>query len=88
GSNGNIKIPVAYDNSIIIPQAATFELQDKVLVYKVVDGKAVSANIKVALENNGQEYIVTEGLQEGDIIIAEGAGLVREGTPVTIQNAN
>ena len=69
-------------------KAATFELQDKVLVYKVVDGKAQSANIEVAPNNNGTEYIVTQGLNVGDVIIAEGAGLVREGTPVgTAQGA-
>lgn len=82
GSNGNVKIPAVYSDVVVIPQGATFELQDKILVYKVIDGKAVSANINVAQENNGQEYIVTSGLEVGDVIISEGAGLVREGTPV------
>ena len=88
GANGNVEVPVYYKDVIVIPQAATFELQDKVLVYKVVDGKAQSANIEVAPNNNGTEYIVTQGLNVGDVIIAEGAGLVREGTPVgTAQGA-
>lgn len=73
---------MAYNNVIVIPQAATFELQDKILVYKVVDGKATSTNIEVAPNDNGTEYIVTNGLKTGDVIIADGAGLVREGTPV------
>lgn len=89
GANGNVEVPVFYKDVIVIPQAATFELQDKVLVYKVVDGKAQSANIEVAPNNNGTEYIVTNGLSVGDVIIAEGAGLVREGTPVgTATQAN
>ena len=88
GANGNVEVPVYYKDVIVIPQAATFELQDKVLVYKVVDGKAQSANIEVAPNNNGTELIVTQGLNVGDVIIAEGAGLVREGTPVgTAQGA-
>ncbi len=82
GANGNVEVPVSYNDVIVIPQTATFELQDKVLVYKVVDGKAVSANIEVAPNNNGTEYIVTSGLNVGDVIVAEGAGLIREGTPV------
>lgn len=82
GSSGNIIVPVHYTNNIVIPQEATFSLQDKILVYKVVDGKATSTNITVAPTNNGKEYIVTSGLKVGDEIIAEGAGLVREGTPV------
>ena len=48
----------------------------------MVDGKAQSVNIQVAPQNNGTEYIVESGLTPGDVIIAEGAGLVREGTAI------
>lgn len=82
GASGNVIIPAHYNNCVVIPQEATVELQDKVLVYKVIDGKAVSAQIKVSKINNGKEYIVTEGLKPGEVIIAEGAGLVREGVSV------
>lgn len=82
GSSGNVIIPTYYNNCIVIPQEATVELQDKVLVYKVVDGKAQSTQITVAPINDGREYIVLDGLKQGETIIAEGAGLVREGTPV------
>lgn len=82
GSSGNVIIPTYYNNCIVIPQEATVELQDKVLVYKVVDGKAQSTQITVAPINDGREYIVLDGLKQGEMIIAEGAGLVREGTPV------
>jgi membrane fusion protein (multidrug efflux system) len=33
-------------------------------------------------QNNGQEYIVESGLSEGDTIIAEGAGLLKEGVTI------
>ena len=67
---------------MVIPQAATYELQDRIFVYKVVDGKASATEIHVAPQNNGKEYIVTDGLEVGDIIVAEGAGLIKEGTPI------
>ena len=35
--------------------------------------------------NNGTEYIVESGLNSGDVVIAEGAGLVREGTIIESQ---
>ena len=38
-------------------------------------------------QNNGVEYIVESGLHEGDVIIAEGAGLIREGTVVVKQES-
>lgn len=82
GGSGTIIIPTTLKNCMIIPQSATYELQDRIFVYKVIDGKAISAEITIAPQNNGSEYIVTSGLEVGDIIIAEGAGLIREGTEI------
>ena len=80
GGSGTIIIPTTLSDAIIIPQSATYELQDRIFVYKVIDGKASSTEIKVAPQNNGVEYIVESGLEVGDIIVAEGAGLIKEGT--------
>ncbi len=85
GTSGNVILPVAKTGTLVIPQVTTFEIQDKVYVYKVVDGKATSAPVSVTRVNGGQEYIVDEGLSEGDIIIAEGVGLLREGTPIKVK---
>ena len=82
GGSGNVVIPVQKENCIVVPQAATYEVQDKVYVYKVVDGKAQSAPVQVTRVNGGQEYIVEDGLKIGDVIVAEGVGLLREGTPI------
>lgn len=82
GASGNIVIPSVYKNCIVIPQGATVQMQDKILVYKVVDGKAVSTLITVAAINDGREYVVLDGLEAGNEIVSEGAGLVREGTQV------
>ncbi|MEG2758579.1 MAG: efflux RND transporter periplasmic adaptor subunit, partial [Rikenellaceae bacterium] len=65
-------------------QAATYEIQDKMFVYKVVDGKSVSTPITVFNINDGKDYIVESGLQIGDVIVAEGAGLLQEGMPITV----
>ena len=86
GGSGTIIIPTTLKDAIVIPQSATYELQDRVFVYKVVDGKASSTEIHVAPQNNGIEYIVTDGLELGDIIVAEGAGLIKEGTPIKSKN--
>ena len=82
GGAGNVILPSIYKDCIAVPQAATFELQDKVYVYKVVDGKATSAMIDVEKISNGREYIARTGLVPGDVIVAEGVGLLREGTPI------
>ena len=82
GASGTVVVPSIYKDCIAIPQGATVQMQDKIVVYKVVDGKAVSTLITVAGINDGREYVVLSGLQSGDEILSEGAGLVREGTQV------
>ena len=73
GGAGNVIVPVQKTGALTIPQAATFEIQDKRYVYKVVDGKAQSNPVQVTRVNGGREFIVDEGLVPGDVIVAEGA---------------
>ena len=63
GASGTVVVPSIYKDCIAIPQGATVQMQDKVVVYKVVDGKAVSTLITVAGINDGREYVVLSGLQ-------------------------
>lgn len=79
GGSGKIQIPYYRQNAVIIPQEATYEIQDKTFVYKVVDGCTKSTIIEVYPMSNGTEYIVESGLQKGDTIIAAGAGLLKDG---------
>ena len=82
GSTGTVLLPVERRNSIVVPQSATYELQDRVFVFKVHNGKTESAEVEILDLNNGREYVVLSGLAVGDSIISEGAGLIKEGTPV------
>lgn len=82
GGAGNVVMPYEQTGAIVIPQEATFEIQNKTYVYKVIDGTAQSAVVTVDKMNDGKAFIVTGGLETGDVIIAEGAGLVQEGTKV------
>ncbi len=82
GGSGTIIIPAELNDCIVIPQSATYELQDRIFVYRVIDGKASSTEILVSPQNNGVEYIVEKGLEVGDIIVAEGAGLIKEGAVI------
>ena len=83
GGSARIIIPYQKDSCILIPKTATFEIQDKVYAYKIIDGKTAAAEIKPFKISNGTQYVVESGLQPGDKIIAEGAGLLREGVAVT-----
>ena len=82
GTSGNIVITESRSECLVIPQAATYELQDQVYVFKVVDGKASATPVSVSRVSGGQEYIVESGLVPGDVIVVEGVGLMQEGTPI------
>lgn len=88
GGSATVIVPTTLKHAIAIPQGATYELQDKKFVYKVIDRKAQSFPVTAYQQSNGTEYIIQEGLEPGDIIIAEGAGLVKEGTTVCPQQNN
>ena len=83
GGAANVIMPYFRRQCIVIPQGATYEIQNRVFAYKVVDGKTVSAPITVFDINDGKEFIVEDGLKTGDVIVAEGAGLLKAGTAVT-----
>lgn len=84
GSTGTILIPYVESNAIIIPQKATFEIQDRKYTYTVNDSnKTVTTPIEVFEINDGQEYIVTSGLKVGDKIVIEGVGTtVKDGITI------
>lgn len=80
GGSGTVVFPYQMDNVLVVPKEATYEIQDKIFVYRVTDGKATSTPVTVFPVDNGKEYIIEQGLKAGDVIVAEGAGLLQEGT--------
>ncbi len=86
GGSGTIILPHNQDGCVVIPQHATYEVQDKVYAYKVVNGKSKATIIGVFEINDGKEYIVEEGLIPGDTIITEGIGVLRNNIPVKLKN--
>lgn len=86
GSVGNVLLPHKERDVIVVPQGATYEIQDKIYVYKVVDGKTKSIEIKVDKLNDGQVYIVRSGLQEGDVLVKEGVAMLQDGMPIKVKH--
>ena len=82
GGSATVLVPSDHKDCIVIPQEATYELQNRTFVYRVVDGKTKATAVTLFPQNNGKEYIVEEGLNVGDTIIAEGAGLLKDGIEI------
>ena len=83
GGSATVVVPTYRQQCIVIPQESTYELQNRSFVYRVIDGKTKATAVTLFPQNNGKEYIVEEGLHAGDTIIAEGAGLLKEGILVS-----
>lgn len=82
GATCKIIVPTMKKHIIAIPQESTYEIQDKLFVYKVNDGKAVSTLIEVEDLHDGKHYVVKKGLSFGDVIIAKGASFLVDGETV------
>lgn len=82
GNSATIIIPEYLENTIVIPQSITSALQDKVIVFKLVNDTARQTVIDVASTPDGKQYAVTGGLEVGDKIISEGLATVRNGMKV------
>lgn len=90
GNTGQVNIPVTQENAIVIPQKATFELQDLKYVFVLNDSnKTVNTPIQVQALNDGKNYVVTSGLKAGDRVVTEGIGTtVRPGMTINPVEAN
>jgi membrane fusion protein (multidrug efflux system) len=82
GGSATVVVKTHRQQCIVIPQEATYELQNRSFVYRVVNGKTKATAVTLFPQNNGKEYIVEDGISEGDTIIAEGAGLLKEGIEI------
>ena len=89
GGTGTIIIPRLANSAIIIPQAAVSEVQNKKFVYTLGEGNKVKyTEIKVDPQDDGNNYIVTEGLKAGDKYVTNGITKLNDGmeiVPITPQ---
>lgn len=85
GSTGTIIIPETFTDVIVIPQKATGEIQGMKYVLTVGEGDVLAQQtIQVAPIQDGQNYVVTEGLAPGTRIVTEGVGTkARPGVTIT-----
>lgn len=83
GGIGNVVIAHGEQDVVVIPQNATYEIQDKVFSYKVVDGRVAVSELAVERLHDGKEYIVRKGLSPGDVIVTEGVGMLHDGMEIT-----
>lgn len=85
GNTGTIKIQETRKNVILIPQEITTNIQDKTFVHLLnEENKVVLKEIKINGIAN-KNFIVSEGLKRGDVVVKTGFNKLTEGMRVIPQ---
>ena len=78
GETGKVQLTVPIKNALIIPQKATFEIQDKIYAY-VIDQNGVAKSRNITIKQSLPNiYVIDKGLTEKDRILFEGIQSVKE----------
>ncbi|MBP4139016.1 efflux RND transporter periplasmic adaptor subunit [Flavobacterium geliluteum] len=78
GETGKVQMLVPLKNAIVIPQKATYEIQDKKYVFVVDKNNKVSSKEITITGEIPDLYVVSSGLSENDKILLEGVQKVKE----------
>lgn len=89
GGTGNILVPYMNPKALVIPQTATFEIQNKKFVYLLQPDSTVKMNeIKILQHDDGKNYIVTYGLNAGDQVVLDNANTLKDGQTIKVVASN
>lgn len=82
GASGKIRIKKAFKHALVIPQKATFEIQDRVFVYVVDKNKRLKVR-QIHIESRIPHlYIISKGLAPKEHFIFEGIQTASEGLEI------
>ena len=73
------------ENAFLVPQKAVMRRPDgSAYVYVVADGKVASKDITIE-QSQGQNWLVSAGVEDGDQLIVDGLQRIGPGAPVAAQ---
>lgn len=83
GGAGQVVVADSSQAAVVIPQEAAAEIQNKIFVFLVgKDNKVKYSEIKVLPQNDGNNYIVVEGMKAGDRYVAKGIASLKDGMQI------
>ena len=89
GSSATVSIPEIKENVLVIPQEATFELQNKRFIYVLeADNKVKSVAFTSTPSDDGKFFLVSEGLKPGDKVVTEGIASLNDGNTIVPKEIN
>ena len=78
GETGKVKMTMPLKNALVIPQKATYEIQDKIYVFVVDKNNQLKSRNITITGSLPDIYVVSSGLSEGDKILLEGVQKVKD----------
>ncbi|HEY4289336.1 MAG TPA: efflux RND transporter periplasmic adaptor subunit [Puia sp.] len=76
GASAIVRLPRTIDTALLVPQSATYELQDKRFVYLLIDSnRIINTAIESTPTNDGKFLLVRSGLKRGDRVLLNGFNL-------------
>ena len=93
GNTGKIRLPQMFKSVLIVPQDATFEIQDKTFVYAVGDSNKIVTKPITISGRTTNYYYVSNGLKAGEKIVLSSQstmlmGGLRDGMRITPQSVS
>jgi len=82
GASGKIQLVSELQNSILVPQKAVFEIQDKNYVFVMDSKQQVKMKSFVPSMRIAEYFVVDSGLKDGDVIVYEGVQNIRDGVQI------
>jgi membrane fusion protein, multidrug efflux system len=82
GNTGRVRISVNLPDGLVIPQEATYELQDKVFVFLLEDSNKVKSTSVQISARSGNYYLVEKGIKAGDKIVFSGVDKLTDGAKI------
>lgn len=82
GASGKVRLLKKYQNALIIPQKATFEVQDRIYVFVVDNNNKIKTKAITFSHRLSHYYMVSSGLNEDDRIIYEGIQDAKDGMTI------
>lgn len=85
GSTGIIRIPIELKGALLVPQNAVFDQQGKQMLFVVGKDNKVKTRIVTTAGTSGLNFIISEGLEAGEVVVVEGASKLKDDMEITPQ---
>ncbi|HWV30726.1 MAG TPA: efflux RND transporter periplasmic adaptor subunit [Dyadobacter sp.] len=85
GNTGKIRLGLQHSDAVLVPQSATFEMQDKVFVFALNNQNKVTKTPITVIGKSGSHYLIKEGVRPGDQIVLSGFDRLQDGQVIKPQ---